>query len=121
MDLMLLGDSLVSRRPAVPRYQHENPAGATKIDDQSASLLRGLPQHRGQIARYPRFGNVPCSRYHLPVVLRRRAWERNTVLAEVVVRLAKAYHPERIYLFGSKARGDSGQDSDYDLLDRGRR
>jgi len=27
-----------------------------------------------------------------------------------------AYQPERVYLFGSKARGDAGSDSDYDLL-----
>jgi len=38
------------------------------------------------------------------------------VLAEIVRRLAAAYQPERIYLFGSKARGDAGPDSDYDLL-----
>jgi predicted nucleotidyltransferase len=37
-------------------------------------------------------------------------------LAEVVHRLVKAYRPERIYLFGSVARGDAGADSDYDLL-----
>ena len=38
------------------------------------------------------------------------------VLAEVVRRLAEAYHPERIYLFGSTARGDAGPDSDYDIM-----
>ena len=37
-------------------------------------------------------------------------------LAEVVRRLVKAYQPERIYIFGSVARGESGADSDYDLL-----
>ena len=37
-------------------------------------------------------------------------------LAEIVRRLAEAYEPERIYLFGSHARGDAGPDSDYDLL-----
>ena len=36
------------------------------------------------------------------------------VLAEIVRRLAAAYQPERIYLFGSKARGDAGPDSDDD-------
>ena len=41
---------------------------------------------------------------------------QDTRLAEVVRRLAEAYQPERIYLFGSKARGDDGPDSDYDLL-----
>ena len=37
-------------------------------------------------------------------------------LAEAVRRLVDAYRPERIYLFGSVARGDAGPDSDYDLL-----
>lgn len=38
------------------------------------------------------------------------------VLAEMVRRLVEAYQPERVYLFGSRARGDSGSDSDYDLM-----
>jgi predicted nucleotidyltransferase len=37
-------------------------------------------------------------------------------LAEAVRRLVEAYQPERVYLFGSVARGDAGPDSDYDLL-----
>ena len=40
----------------------------------------------------------------------------NAQLAEVVNRLIEAYAPERIYLFGSYARGDEGADSDYDLM-----
>jgi len=40
----------------------------------------------------------------------------DAVLAEAVRRLIEAYHPERVYLFGSVARGDAGPDSDYDLL-----
>jgi hypothetical protein len=38
------------------------------------------------------------------------------ILAEVVRRLQQLYHPEKIYLFGSAARGESGPDSDYDLM-----
>ncbi len=38
------------------------------------------------------------------------------VLAEIVRRLVEVYRPERIYLFGSTARGDAGPDSDYDLM-----
>lgn len=38
------------------------------------------------------------------------------VLDEIVRRLVDAFHPDRIYLFGSRARGDSGPDSDYDHL-----
>ena len=38
------------------------------------------------------------------------------VLAEIARRLVAAYQPERLYLFGSHARGDTGPDSDYDIL-----
>ncbi len=41
---------------------------------------------------------------------------RDPILAEIVRRLIDALHPERIYLFGSRARGDAGVDSDYDLM-----
>ena len=43
-------------------------------------------------------------------------FEHDPRLAGIVRRLVVAYQPERIYLFGSVARGDSGPDSDYDLL-----
>jgi predicted nucleotidyltransferase len=38
------------------------------------------------------------------------------ILMEIVSRLKTAFQPERIYLFGSHARGDAGPNSDYDLL-----
>lgn len=37
-------------------------------------------------------------------------------LDAAVRRLVAALRPERIYLFGSRARGDADQDSDFDLL-----
>ena len=37
-------------------------------------------------------------------------------LDDIVERLKHAYDPERIYLFGSRARGDEGPDSDFDFL-----
>jgi len=40
----------------------------------------------------------------------------DAVLSEVVRRVVEAYKPLKIYLFGSKARGDAGPDSDYDLM-----
>jgi predicted nucleotidyltransferase len=40
----------------------------------------------------------------------------DAALQEIVRRLVEAYRPERIYLFGSHARGDAGPDSDLDLL-----
>ena len=36
-------------------------------------------------------------------------------IAEITRRLVEYYHPERIYLFGSAARGDGGPDSDLDF------
>ncbi len=38
------------------------------------------------------------------------------ILEEISRRLVERLRPERIYLFGSRARGDAGPDSDYDLL-----
>ncbi|MEW6657963.1 MAG: nucleotidyltransferase domain-containing protein [Thermodesulfobacteriota bacterium] len=38
------------------------------------------------------------------------------VLREILRRLVAAFQPERVYLFGSKARSEAGPDSDYDLM-----
>jgi predicted nucleotidyltransferase len=45
-----------------------------------------------------------------------RTVQSDRVLQEVVRRLVETYRPERIYLFGSHARGEATDDSDYDLL-----
>ena len=37
-------------------------------------------------------------------------------LQDVIKRLVDAYHPNKIYLFGSRARGSADSGSDYDLL-----
>ena len=37
-------------------------------------------------------------------------------IGEVSRRIAQAFHPDRIVLFGSHARGTAGEDSDVDLL-----
>jgi predicted nucleotidyltransferase len=42
--------------------------------------------------------------------------EQDPMLREIVQRLVAELRPCRIYVFGSKAGGDSGKDSDYDLL-----
>jgi predicted nucleotidyltransferase len=42
--------------------------------------------------------------------------KRDVVPQELIDRLVEAYQPERIYLFGSHARGDAGADSDIDLM-----
>jgi predicted nucleotidyltransferase len=38
------------------------------------------------------------------------------VLGGIIDRLVQIFRPERIYLFGSVARGDADLDSDYDLM-----
>ena len=38
------------------------------------------------------------------------------MLDEAINRLISVFQPERIYLFGSQARGDATSDSDFDLL-----
>lgn len=40
---------------------------------------------------------------------------REEAIIEITRRLVEYYHPERIYLFGSIARGDAGPDSDLDF------
>jgi predicted nucleotidyltransferase len=38
-----------------------------------------------------------------------------SILPEVLRRVVDAYRPVGVYLFGSEARGDAGEDSDIDL------
>jgi len=38
------------------------------------------------------------------------------IVTEIVERLVRTYGPERIYLFGSTARGEDQADSDYDMM-----
>jgi predicted nucleotidyltransferase len=40
---------------------------------------------------------------------------RDEAIAEITRRLVDYYRPERVYLFGSVARGDDGADSDLDF------
>ncbi len=42
--------------------------------------------------------------------------DKDPILAEIVDGLVKEFHPVRIFLFGSRARGDAREGSDYDLL-----
>ena len=42
--------------------------------------------------------------------------ESDRVLEEMVRRLVAAFAPDNIYLYGSRARGEAGPDSDYDLM-----
>jgi predicted nucleotidyltransferase len=40
---------------------------------------------------------------------------QDQAITEITRRLVDYFHPERIYLFGSAARGDEGPDSDLDF------
>lgn len=42
--------------------------------------------------------------------------DAGSTLAEIIRRIVAAIDPDRIILFGSRARGDARPDSDYDLL-----
>ncbi|MCC7106625.1 MAG: nucleotidyltransferase domain-containing protein [Chloroflexi bacterium] len=48
--------------------------------------------------------------------MREVAVDQAALLREAVERLVKELRPERIYLFGSRARGDWREDSDYDVM-----
>ena len=47
---------------------------------------------------------------------RTREGDVDTVIAEMATRIADEFDPERIILFGSRARGDAHPQSDVDLL-----
>ena len=42
--------------------------------------------------------------------------DTDRVVAEIVTRIRDAVNPERIVLFGSRARGEGNPDSDFDFL-----
>lgn len=46
----------------------------------------------------------------------RQESQHDRKLQEILKRLIPAFNPLAIYLFGSKARGDGGSNSDYDLM-----
>jgi predicted nucleotidyltransferase len=55
----------------------------------------------------------------LPRCLMARISRRKTrqeYIDSIVKRIARKFHPEKIILFGSHARGEAGPDSDIDLL-----
>ncbi len=48
--------------------------------------------------------------------VRRKPVNVQEAIDRMVKRIVKKFHPEKIILFGSQARGDAGPDSDVDLL-----
>jgi hypothetical protein len=60
--------------------------------------------------------SVPRWAHKMAVGVQTSLFDQDPDLREIVRRLTVAYEPGLIYLFGSKARGDAGPDSDYDLM-----
>ena len=42
--------------------------------------------------------------------------DTSLIIRRMVTRIVRRFHPEKVILFGSHARGDAGPDSDVDLL-----
>jgi predicted nucleotidyltransferase len=51
-----------------------------------------------------------------PATLATLALENDSTLHEIVARLVKAVDPEKLILFGSRARGGAAPSSDYDIM-----
>ena len=85
---------------------------------QAAELL-GIT--RQAVLKRIRAGNLRATKVGRNYIVPREAIQpapagSDPVADEIVRRLVDAYHPERIYLFGSAARGEVGPNSDYDVL-----
>jgi uncharacterized protein len=57
----------------------------------------------------------PCGQGERPVNARTPE-DTQAIIDEMVRRIVREFHPERIIVFGSRARGDAGPHSDVDLL-----
>ena len=55
-------------------------------------------------------------REHTDAAPRKPDWTADATLAEIIRRILAVGEPQKIVLFGSRARGDARPDSDYDLL-----
>lgn len=52
----------------------------------------------------------------LGTFIHNRSIDPQAILPEIKRRVTDGFHPQRIVLFGSRARGNYREDSDYDLL-----
>lgn len=85
---------------------------------QAAELL-GIT--RQAVLKRIRTGRLPATKVGRNYIVHRQMVQpspggHDPVVKEIVRRLVDAYQPERIYLFGSAARGELGPNSDYDVL-----
>ncbi len=87
------------------------------ISTSEAAALLGIS--RQAVLKRIESGVLPATRSGRNYRIARRdlaSAPSDPVLAEIARRLVSVYQPDRIYLFGSAARGESGPDSDYDIL-----
>ncbi len=76
------------------------------------SILTALHKGRAERARQIQEAVAPC----LPASTGRSAVAADPWLSMIVGRIVRLVDPGRIVLFGSRARGEAREDSDYDLL-----
>jgi uncharacterized protein len=60
--------------------------------------------------------NVQLSEQHIREAVAHLVGDRASELTRVVKLLVATFHPERVYVFGSQARGTPGPNSDVDIL-----
>jgi excisionase family DNA binding protein len=96
----------------------DSPRQDAYIGTAEAALLIGIT--RQAVLKRIRAGTLPARKvgrnYVIPADAVQSPLARDPVLADIVRRLVEGYDPERVYLFGSAARGEAGPDSDYDLM-----
>ncbi len=84
-----------------------------------AEAARLLGISRQAVQKRIRRGRLAAAKVGRNYIIARHALRldpaADDTLAEIVRRLTAAYDPERVYLFGSGSRGDSGPHSDYDI------
>lgn len=91
--------------------------GINTVTTTQAAALLGIS--RQAVLKRIENGTLPASRTGRNYRIARHELAMtpsDPVLAEIARRLVQVYSPDRIYLFGSAARGDAGPDSDYDVL-----
>lgn len=86
-----------------------------------AQAAASLGITRQAVLKRIRTGRLPATKVGRAYVVPRSALsiapaDHDPLVGEIVRRLVAAYDPERVYLFGSAARGDVGESSDLDVL-----
>lgn len=94
-------------------------AGAPFVSVAQAAEILGIT--RQAVLKRIRAGRLRATKVGRNYIIARETLgggrvEDDPVLTDIVTRLVATYQPERVYLFGSAARGEPGPHSDYDIL-----